>query len=153
MTQHYFTENVPGGLVTIVRAAIGTQAEGITDVDIGKAVKMSDAQNYVLTADGDNIEGVINSIEAWTVNEGYAFGGVQTGCRFVATVVTGATVAVLDAVISADQEAAGANVGAFDNPALVKPSATPTVYDTGWRCIRIVSGDGTAGSKVLLEAI
>ena len=100
MTQHYFTENVPGGLVTIVRAAIGTQAEGITDVDIGKAVKMSDAQNYVLTADGDNIEGVINSIEAWTVNEGYAFGGVQTGCRFVATVVTGATVAVLDAVIS-----------------------------------------------------
>lgn len=151
VTISYFTENVPGALTTIVRAAIGTQAQGITDSDTGKAVVMGADQNYTLAADGNNIQGFITSVEAYTVNDGFAFGGVQTGCRAKATVGAG-TVAVLNAVVASTQEDAGVD-GDIDHPAKVKASATPTAYDTGWRCIRIVSGTGAVGDVVLLEAI
>jgi len=133
----------------VISSPIGDNTNQASDNDLGKAVKLGADQNYVLAANGDELEGVIDTVRGDTVNQGYSFGGIQRKGRIYATVGAnqGATpMAVRDYVLADDQVAFG-----------IKPSATyAPVVKTGapathkWRCIRVI-GDGTAGSTVLLE--
>lgn len=127
-------------------------------MDVGKAVKLGTANNYVLVAAGDNIDGFVNSVEPNTVNDGFSFGGVQTLGRIYAKVASdqgGVAMAAGDYVVAgaptalgtADLAAAGSEPG-VRGLGRVK-TGTPT--RKFWRCIRIVTGTGVAGDIVLLE--
>lgn len=144
MTTFAFTETVP--YQTIESAALGTGSGTWTKTEIGKAVKLGSANNFVFCTDGDAIDGFVNSVDAITVNGGYGFGGVQTDGRRVVQVATGATLAVGDLVIAAAQTALGTA-----GYAQVKKQATPAAGIKYWKVIAIKSGTGAAGDLVLVQ--
>jgi hypothetical protein len=172
MTTFVFTETVPTELYsTALGTAVvngGKPVGQFVSADLGKAVKLGTANNYVLAVAGDNIDGFIKAIEPFTVNDGTSFGGIQMEGRVTAIVGTG-PVAVGDIVVADTQVLADGNL------AKVKTLAT-TTYVAGsagreyWKCIRIgvpninnvVTGvaaagaggvAGAAGDAILLERI
>lgn len=146
MTNFVFTELVNSPMADVVSTALGANAAGkLVEADKGKLVKMAGSNNYVLCADGDEIEGFVVSLEPSTVNDGFSFGSVQKNKRFIAEVV-GATLAVGALVVSAAQSA----LGTADTYPKVK-AGTPATHK--WRVIRLINGVGTAGSPVLVERI
>lgn len=52
----------------------------LSDKDVKKAVKLGPNSNHVLCAAGDEIEGLVDSVDSAT-NGGYSFGGVARGNR------------------------------------------------------------------------
>lgn len=146
MTAFAFNETVPA---EVFSTALGTgSGNQFTTNDVGKVVKLGTAQNYVLASGGNEIEGFVTSVEPFTVNGGYTFGGV-TDEGFKEVVVganQGATpMAVGDWVVADTQTALGtAAAGAVK-------TGTPTKFL--WRCVRIISGTGAAGSAVLVQRV
>lgn len=149
MTTFVFTELVNDPLARIESAALGASTStGFTDKDLGKAVKLGTAQNYILAATTNEIEGFVASVEPWSVNLGYGFGSVQRSGRVLTKVASdqGATpMAVGDLVVAGTQLAVGTAGGGAVR------TGTPTTHK--WRCLRIVSGTGVAGDSVLIERI
>lgn len=148
MTSYVFTELVPNKLES---AALGVNAAGkFTDADLNKAVKFGIANNYVLCANGDQIDGFVKAIEPFTVNDGFSFGGVQRQGRVTAEVGAnqGATPMAVGDLVAADTQVALGTAGA----AKVRTVAG-VAGKSSWRCIRIISGTGAAGSVVLLERL
>lgn len=147
MTAFTFQPTVPNA--TAESGALGTGGANVykSDYDLGKPVKYSTANNFVLCSDGDDIDGFIYSIEPFTVNAGYSFGSVLTEGRFVVEVAAGsAQLAVRDLVIAAAQTA----IGTAGTPK-VKKQATPAAGHKYWQVIRIISGTGVAGDSVLIQ--
>lgn len=147
MTLHRFEAltTTPAEL-DIVAAAIGDNTnQARSGTDTGKAVKLGTAQNYVLCAADDEIEGFINTVRGDTVNEGYSFGGIQRGKRIWAEVGAnqGATAMASGDYVVADTQIAFGT----DGVAQVK-TGNPTKHL--WRCLR-VEGAGEAGDRALLE--
>ena len=138
----------------IVTDTLGTAVSGVgnyTDVEVGKGVKMA-AASYVSVAAGDEIEGIVHSVEPGVRNTGFSWGGIQTKGRAMATVGANQTSTI--------------TVGGFvcaDTPVAVGTAGYVTVLDTGtgyiapsdfmWRVIRIVTGTGVAGDTVLIERV
>ncbi len=149
----------------VTDAALGTSGQGWKDSEVGKAVKLAAANNYVLCTDGDEIEGFVAAIEPNTVNAGYSFGAVQRRGRIQAVLAAGVTNAAVGMfVVAAAQEAVGTQVNG--NKPLVKPGVaaaqsgtTPFAYTERtpnthmWRIIRLVSGGDDAGGIVLIERV
>lgn len=160
MTDFVFGENVTEAIKDTVSAALGSAAaSGIGQKDLNKAVKLGTAQNYTLCADGDPIEGFINAVEPATVNAGFSFGSVQRRGRKLVENGAGQTqLAVGDYVVAFTQVAIGT-----EGLAKVKKATATAATDDGasltqaglyaWRVIRIVSGTGVAGDKVLIERV
>lgn len=128
--------------------ALGADANNkLNQNDVGKAVKMAagNDQNYVLCTDGDDIEAIVSSVDPQTVNNGFAFGGVQTWGRAIAQVDAG----------QAGQLAVGGQVVSGGEIALNTAGVAQVKSGTGtifkWRVVRILSGDGSAGDSVLIE--
>lgn len=119
----------------------------LTDKDVGKAVKIAAANNFVLCVTTNEIEGLLVSTEPTTFNDGFAFGTVQRKGRAEATVGAG-EVGVIDVgeLVVADAQAAIDTVGG-----LVVRSGAPTVHI--WRCIRIITGTGATGDTILIERV
>ncbi len=163
MTDFVYNEKVTDAIKDTVSAALGSAAaQGYSSNDLGKPVKMGTANNYVLCADGDPIEGFVAAIEPFTVNQGFAFGAVQRGGRKLAEVAAGATVTILGTVIAGAQTAAGTVSTGADALPKVKPATATAAADDGaltdaglytWRVIRFVTGTGAAGQTVLLERV
>lgn len=152
MTDFAFTDLVNDPLSRIESAALGVAAVSkLTINDIGKAVKMAAVSNYVLTAGGNEIEGFVNSIEPFTVNDGFAFGGVKRTGRMIVTVgaAQAGALAVGAAIVSDDQAAVG-TAGPTTGAARVK-AGSPAIHI--WRVIRHLSGTGVAGDSVLIERV
>lgn len=148
MTTFVFEELVNDPPATVLSAALGAgTGELDSSTDIGKGVKLSTANNYIICAAGDEIEGVITSVEPWTVNDGYSFGGVQVDRRIVGT-VGASDIGTLDIgeLAVADTQAAFGTAGG-----LVVQSGTPANFK--WRCIRHITGTGATGDSVLLERV
>lgn len=144
MNKFKFTQTVP--MPTMKTAALGAStAAPLTDLDIGKCLVMGTADNYLLAADGAEIEGFLDSVDPEKINGGFGKGGVQTEARVYAEVGPGQTgnIAVLDYVVADAQVA----VGTLGKGRVKK--GTPARWL--WRVIRIESGLGAAGSTVLLE--
>lgn len=148
MTDFVFTELVPTKNMSCALGA--SPAAKLTDLDLNKAVRYGTANNVVLASTGEAIDGFLKSVEPYSVNNGFGFGGVQMEGRVTAQVGTnqGATPMAVRDVVVADNQAA---VGTASN-ALVR-TGTVTAGQPAWRCIRIVSGTGAAGSIVILERI
>ncbi len=163
MPTFVFTELVNDPPARVDSACLGVDgqvASRFGDNDVGKAVKMGTANNFVLCDAGDEIEGFVSSISAeGTYNGGFSFGGVQRDRRILAEIGAnqGATpAAVLDYVVADTQVPLGTAGMAKVKTGPVAAAgvqAAPTKYL--WRIIRIVSngpgGAGTAGSVVLLN--
>lgn len=146
--------------INVISTKLGTRAGNATELKSGlgeygddevkKAVKLGTANNYVLCADGDEIEGFIDNVDSGGTSGGYSFGGVARpngGFRVEAQVAAGvATPLVLKDLVVAGAQLA---VGTKGLPQVKK--GTPALYK--YRVLRIVSGTGVAGDIVLLEKI
>lgn len=156
MAKFKFTETVPAGKV--ISAKLGVDAANpLSDADVGKFVKLAANDNYVLCAEGDEIEGVLLSVEPATI-DGFAFGSVQIGGRKAVT-LQGA-VPVGTAVVCGTPVARGT---ALTAPALVKAGtaasqlgAAPYTYTErtpNTHIWRNITGAGTAGAEGLIERV
>lgn len=149
MTDFVFTELVDIDELDVITTALGGgSGSQFTQNDIGKPVKLSTANNYVLCAQGDQIEGFVNSVSPETVNGGYSLGGIQTDGRIIAKVGASqvGTLTVREFAVAETPSA----LGTKDTYPLVV-QGTPA--DFKWRVIRVISGTGVAGDLVLLENV
>lgn len=170
MPTFVFTELVNDPPARVDSACLGVDgqvASRFGDNDVGKAVKMGTANNFVLCDAGDEIEGFVSSISAeGTYNGGFSFGGVQRDRRILAEIGAnqGATPAAVGDYVVADDQIALGTAGLAQvktGTAFSQLNEAPyTVTQESprrfkWRIIRIVSngpgGAGTAGSVVLLN--
>jgi len=136
--------------INVITTKLGTGAIKYTDLDKTKAVKLAaDGLSYVLAADGDDLEGFIDNIDAGGTAGGYTLGGVARpngGFRIRVTVGAAQATALVvkDLVVAASQAAVGTK-----SKALVKKGDGVL---NKYRVIRLY-GNGTAGTDVLLEKI
>ena len=139
-------------------AALGSAGNKgtFTDKDFGKPLKLVADSTYDLCADGDEIEEVLQALatQQSTVNGGYQIGTIRNDGTAMA--ITTGTVAVGTIVVAG----ANAALGTLNDPAKpttaymkVKAAATPASVVHKWRVVSILSGNGTAGSVVLIERI
>lgn len=149
MTAFAFTPLVNSPHADVVSAALGVDnANKMTDAEINKPVKLAAADNYVLCAVGDEIEGFVTSTEANTVNDGFSFGSVQRNKRTQAKIVTTGVV-VGDLVVAGAPSA----LGTADPLMLVKKALGSEAGLYNWRVISIVTGTGAIGDTALIEKI
>lgn len=143
-------------VLNVVTAVFGVAGEEFSSKDVNKAVKMAnDGASYILCVDGQDIEGFVDSVNVapmnsiantdgtFTLRRG---GGVRRNPmhRETVTVAAGSEkVACLDYVVAAAQLKVG-----VAGLAQVK-KGTPVRHF--WRVINILSGNGEAGSTVLIE--
>lgn len=132
----------------ILSTALGTgSAEFDSETDIGKGMKLGTSQNYVLAVGGDEIEGVIASVEPFNVNDGFSFGTIQADRRIEAEVgANQAGALAIGALVVADTQDAAGTLGTLQ----VK-GGTPATFK--WRVLRHVTGTGVTGDTVLLEKV
>lgn len=163
MSDLMFQPTVPTNAVIATHlGADGTAPNRFTDNDIGKAVKLAGSDNYVLAADGNEIEGFVLAIEPGTIDEGFSYGSVQKDGRVIAINKGAGAIAVGAYVVAAAQAALGTknDTGGnnFDPCPHVKAGAvgtpgssftTPAVYF--WRVISLLGGNGGVGTAILIE--
>lgn len=141
-------------------AKLGTNTKAAgghyTDADVGKPVKLTAAGVYALCADGDNIDGFIDSISEFT-QDGWSFGTVQLGGRRWVMLSGSAAVGtfVEAAAPSAAHTAETDNLGLVSIHAGLALGSTDTVDEAialitskKWR---VISGAGTTGTVALVE--
>jgi hypothetical protein len=159
-----FTRSVTVPNQEIISDALGSGSDTwLSSADVGKAVKL-DTASHILAVVGLDIDGFVNSLSPFKVNDGHAFGGILTKGRIQAVVgaTQGGTAMAVGDYVVADTQLALGTVGTnqqWANPPGTLPSnpTGPTAQvKTGtparkfWRCIARY-GDGTAGTTVLLE--
>ncbi|EOV8094037.1 TPA: hypothetical protein NGR52_004192 [Vibrio parahaemolyticus] len=120
---------------------LGDDTNQFAGVDIGKAVKFS-GTTMVLCADGDEIVGVVESVEPYT-NDGHSVGTVKKSGRAKVKNAGAGALAVGDLVVAAAQPALGTAGTA------VKGGA-PATYK--WAVVWLET-DGSVGSDVIIERV
>jgi len=148
MTDFAFNPKINDPFAQITEAQLGVAGTLWTDKEVGKAVKLGTAgSNYVLCSTGNDLEGVVVSLEPFTVNGGASFGSVQQDRRILAVAgVGGVTLGAF--VVAGVQEVLGTQT--LGNKPVVIAGAGVAFK---WRCIRIVTGTGIAGDTVLIERV
>lgn len=137
------------------RLGAGTgSANYVTDVEIGKLVKLVGDSQYNLCAAGDQIEGVITAVEAYTADD-YSIGSVTPEGRkrvtldgIQATPGTGVC-AVGDFVVAGSVVAKGT---ALSGPVKVCKATTQTGMYFAWRIVSL-EGTGAVGQIALIERV
>ena len=140
------------------RLGAGTGANNnLSDADRGKAVRLVGESRYDLCSVGNEIEGVITSVEVYTAN-GFTIGTVQRDKRvrvtfdgLQATPGTG-TVAIGDYVVTGTVVAKGT---ALTVPFRVcKATGAGTTLNHKWRVISLgTAGTGAVGTQGLIERV
>lgn len=158
MADFMFQPTVPTGplnpVATCLFGADGTAPNRFTDIELGKGVKLAGLDNYVLAADGDELEGIVLAVDGSTINEGFSWGSVLRATptvRLIARNGGAGAIAVGAYVLAAAQQAIGtANLlaGGLDPVPNVKAGA-PAVYK--WRVISLLGGAGAVNSQILIE--
>jgi len=149
MTTFNYSLLVNDPLADIISAPLGADADNpLRDADRGKILVMNTSGNWIIASEDDEIQGFLVSVEPWTVNDGFSFGSVQRNRRMEAEVGAnqGETPMAVGDLVVADAQVARGTEGA----AKVK-TGTPSTYV--WKCLRIISGTGVAGDKVLLDRV
>jgi len=130
-------------------------ANYVTDLELGKPVKLAGDSQYNLCAAGDQIEGFIRAVETWTADD-FSIGSVQYEGRvkvtldgLQATPGTGA-IAVGDYVVAGTAVAKGTALGTA-YPKVCKATTQTGMY-FAWR---VVSLDGTTavGQTATIERV
>ena len=129
-------------------------ANYVTDVEIGKPVKLVGDSQYGLCAVGDQIEGYIAAVETYTADD-FSIGSVQVGGRkrvtldgLQATPGTG-TCAVGDYVVAGTAVAKGT---ALTVPMKVCKATTQTGMYFAWRIVSL-EGTGAVGQIAVIERV
>lgn len=150
MTDFAFTALVNDPHADVITAALGVDASNkLNDNDIGKPLKLAAADNYVLCADGDNIEGFLTALNAETVNDGFSVGSLQRNKRFEVQVEGGELgTAIVGTFVGAGIPIVARNVKQTWPQVIL---TTPAAGDPLWRVISIISGTGVAGDLILIE--
>lgn len=167
---HFIKPTVPDATTTAVRlGAAATPVENLSELDIGKIVKLNGESRYELAVAGDQIEGIIYATElalqnGWTIGSIYnagrasvVFDGLQ------ATPGTG-TIAVGDYVVAGTITAKGTALTSY--PKVCKATAlsfatTPAVnFPAGsnlnfkWRVVSLgAAGTGAVGTVGVIERV
>lgn len=134
--------------LNVISAKLGPDVNTkYSDLDKKKAVKAQAGGKYILCADGDDLDGFIDSVEAAT-QDGYSFGGVargNVGFRVEAQVAADVVVPLVfgDLVVAGTQLARGSK----GLPQVKK--GTPAIHR--YRVLRLTTG--AAGTTVLLEKV
>ena len=129
-------------------------ANYVTDVEIGKSVKLAGDSQYNLCAAGDQIEGFITAVETYTADD-FSIGSVQFAGRkrvtldgLQATPGTG-TCAVGDYVVAGTAVAKGT---ALTVPPKVCKATTQTGMYFAWRIVSL-EGTGAVGQIAVIERV
>ena len=129
-------------------------ANYVTDVEIGKPVKLVGDSQYGLCAAGDQIEGYIAAVETYTADD-FSIGSVQLQGRkrvtldgLQATPGTG-TCAVGDYVVAGTAVAKGT---ALTVPMKVCKATTQTGMYFAWRIVSL-EGTGAVGQIAVIERV
>ena len=129
-------------------------ANYVTDVEIGKPVKMVGDSQYGLCAAGDQIEGYIAAVETYTADD-FSIGSVQLEGRkrvtldgLQATPGTG-TCAIGDYVVAGTAVAKGT---ALTVPMKVCKATTQTGMYFAWRIVSL-EGTGAVGQIAVIERV
>ncbi len=151
MTEFVFTELVRSPHADIITTALGVDANNkLVENDIGKPVKLAANNNYVVCANGDPIDGFVDSIDAVTVNDGFSKGGVIRDGRKEAQVDAAEVgTAVVGTFVAAGTPAALGTKDTHPQVELITPAAGQPL----WQVIRVISGTGVAGDLVLIERV
>lgn len=144
--------------IDTARVADGTGGSNqLADADVGKFVKLAGDSQYGLCAVGNEIEGVLDSINSGPTQDGYRLGGVRKNGRvkvtldgLQATPGTG-TIAVNDYVVAGTPVARGtALAGAFPKVCKATSAASGVVHL--WRVVALY-GTGAVGQLALIERV
>ena len=129
-------------------------ANYVTDVEIGKPVKLVGDSQYGLCAAGDQIEGYIAAVETYTADD-FSIGSVQVEGRkrvtldgLQATPGTG-TCAIGDYVVAGTAVAKGT---ALTVPMKVCKATTQTGMYFAWRIVSL-EGTGAVGQIAVIERV
>lgn len=129
-------------------------ANYVTDVEIGKSVKLVGDSQYNLCAAGDQIEGFITAVETYTADD-FSIGSVQFEGRkrvtldgLQATPGTG-TCAVGDYVVAGTAVTKGT---ALTVPPKVCKATTQTGMYFAWRIVSL-EGTGAVGQIAVIERV
>ena len=129
-------------------------ANYVTDVEIGKSVKLAGDSQYNLCAAGDQIEGFITAVETYTADD-FSIGSVQFEGRkrvtldgLQTTPGTG-TCAVGDYVVAGTAVAKGT---ALTVPMKVCKATTQTGMYFAWRIVSL-EGTGAVGQIAVIERV
>lgn len=152
----YIGETADGN-TNVITAMIAPVANvQVVDADRGKAVKLSADSTYAICAAGDEMEGVITSVENFTAN-GNAVVGIRTDGNKEA-IITNAGWAIRDYVVADAQAARGTlnDANQFPRPkvkTLVGGIVAASAFQ--WRVASIVPGNtlGAANAVVVLERV
>ena len=126
---------------------IGTVAEPLTDNDLGKPVKLIGESAYGLCADGDVIEGWLQSTNAGT-QDGFKIGGIcKTG--YTEMKVSGGALAIGDYVVAGANPARGTKL---TGPMIVKKAAAAPEGPFFRRVESLGdAGTGAVGTTVIVD--
>ena len=129
-------------------------ANYVTDVEIGKSVKLAGDSQYNLCAAGDQIEGFVAAVETYTADD-FSIGSVQLAGRkrvtldgLQATPGTG-TCAIGDYVVAGTAVAKGT---ALTVPPKVCKATTQTGMYFAWRIVSL-EGTGAVGQIAVIERV
>lgn len=152
MAKFLMDETIHSEKVTTARMG-GSGANKFTDAENGKAVILAAESQYGLTADGSAIEGFVSSVNSGATYDGFAVGGVvATGTKRV--LVSGATLAVGDYVVSAAPVALGTKLTTYAPVKKAADQAVAAAAPFKWRVVsRGAAGTGAAGTWVLIERV
>jgi len=152
MTEFVFTPLVNDPHADVITAALGVDSSNkLNDKDIGKPVILAANNSYELCADGEDIHGFLVSLEAPTVNDGFSFGSVQRDKRFEVQVEAGEIgTAAVGTFVCAGIPAVAINVKQTYAQVILK---TLAANSERWRVIRVITGTGVAGDRVLIEKV
>jgi hypothetical protein len=130
-------------------------ANYVTDVEIGKAVKLAGDSQYNLCAAGDQIEGFITAVETYTADD-FSIGSVETKGRkrvildgIQATPGTG-TCAVGDYVVAGSATVKGTALSSYC-PKVCKATTQTGMY-FAWRIVAL-EGTGAVGQYAVIERV
>lgn len=153
MARNHFivpTAPVEPGITARLGAAAGA-ANNLSDLDVNKIVKLSAESTYDLAVAGNDIEGVISSVESAPQN-GWSIGGVSTKFDLMYVTFDGlqatpgvGAVAIGDYVVAGSITAKGTALTGY--PKVCKATAAGTGLNHKFRVVSLgAAGTGAVGT-------
>ena len=128
---------------------------GVTDKDVGKAVKLTAESQYTLCVVGDQIEGVIAAVETATM-DGFPIGSVVNAPGTRKEVVFDGTQAAGTGALTIGTRVVCGTPAALgtSGPLRVRSATTQTGMDYVWRIVSLGSaGTGAVGTVGVIERV
>ena len=143
---------VDTSLMGVITDLLGTNATDYDDNELGKGVVLG-ADAYVAAALGDEVEGIVNSVEPGTRNSGFSWGGIQTKGRAEAVVAAAqAPVMAIGDIVSNGAPIADGTPGKIQVQSAGVGFVAPATFK--WRVISLGSaGTGAVGTTVIIERV